>query len=132
MRPLVSFLLGKRSVIRYGAIGAFSAALDFTLFAALVTQFPAQASSAISVLAGMTCSYILNSKLNFYKKIEGVRAAKFLSVGLLGLATAALLLELMLSITGDPLLSKAATIPAVALLQYTLNSLWTFRESHQP
>lgn len=129
MRSVVSFLLGKGSILRYGAIGAVSATLDFALFAALVTKFPAQLSSAISVLAGMTCSYILNSKLNFYKKIEGVRAAKFLSVGLLGLATAAILLELMLATTGDPLISKAATIPAVALLQYTLNSLWTFRES---
>ena len=55
-----------RSLILYGIIGSFSAGLDFLIYTLLV-QWGLQymLSNSISVLGGITTSFILNRNYNF-------------------------------------------------------------------
>lgn len=121
-------LIGKRSIVRYGAIGASAASLDFVLFTVLITVFSVQLSSVLGVAAGIATSYILNSKLNFFQDLAGKRAIRFFAVGISGMTVSTVLITWMVSIAIEPVIAKLITIPVVALSQYLLNSFWTFRE----
>ena len=122
-------LIGKRSIVRYGAIGATAASLDFVLFTVLINVFSVQLSSVLGVAAGIVTSYILNSKLNFFQDLAKKRAIRFLVVGVSGMTVSTVLITLMVSFSIEPVMAKLLTIPMVALSQYLLNSYWTFRQS---
>ena len=86
-------------------------------------------ATTISTLAGITNNYTWNSLLNFRLKLSGKRGAKFLTVGLIGLATSAGLLQLLITLGLDPITAKWISIPVVVGGQFLANKFWTFRHN---
>ena len=125
---LWQLISGRGSVGRYGVIGVTGVAIDFIIFALLVRagMLPVLATT-ISTLAGITNNYTWNSLLNFRLKLSGKRGAKFLTVGLIGLATSAGLLQLLITLGLDPITAKWVSIPVVVGGQFLANKFWTFK-----
>lgn len=121
---------GRGSVGWYGVIGVTGVAIDFIIFALLIRagMLPAIAT-IVSTLAGITNNYTWNSLLNFHLKISGKRGAKFLTVGLIGLATTAGLLQVLITLGAGPITAKWVSIPVVVGGQFLANKFWTFRET---
>ncbi len=121
---------GRGSVGRYGMIGVTGVAIDFIIFALLVRagMIPVLATT-ISTLAGISNNYNWNSMLNFRLKLSGKRGATFLTVGLMGLAISAGLLQLLINLGVDPFAAKWISIPVVVAGQFLANKFWTFRET---
>ena len=119
---------GRGSVGRYGVIGVTGVAIDFLIFALLIGlgMLPVIATT-ISTLAGITNNYTWNSLLNFRLKLSSKRGAKFLTVGLIGLAASAGLLQLLITLGLDPITAKWLSIPVVVGGQFLANKFWTFR-----
>ena len=130
LHQLRTLLSGQGSVGRYGLIGVTGVAIDVVIFALLVRagMLPVVATT-ISTLAGITNNYTWNSLLNFRLKLSGKRGAKFLTVGLIGLAASAGLLQLLITVGLDPITAKWLSIPVVVGGQFLANKLWTFRTS---
>ncbi|GAA4611466.1 GtrA family protein [Saccharopolyspora hordei] len=124
-RPLVS-----RTLLRYAVIGASGVLLDYLLFLLLfnVAGLHEQLANAISTTAGITNNFLLNAWFNFRKRDRLlVRFLRFYAVGLTGIALTFLLLGVFSGWLGvDPNLVKAGSLPAVLLLQYTVNKKWSF------
>ena len=129
---LWQLITGRGSVGRYGVIGVTGVAIDFIIFALLVSagMLPVIATT-ISTLAGITNNYTWNSLLNFRLKLSGTRGAKFLTVGLIGLATSAGLLQLLITLGLDPITAKWLSIPIVVGGQFLANKFWTFRSEYR-
>ncbi len=133
---MASFLKDKyrliRQLISYGIIGVISSGLDFAVFHLLtaVTPLGSFASNFISVNIGIACSFLLNSRITFRVSDErGKRAAKFFAVGYMGLILSMIIIYIgnnLLGINKD--IVKICSIVIVALFQFTLNKLITFRE----
>lgn len=121
---------GRGSVGRYGVIGVTGVGIDFIIFALLISAgiIPVLATS-VGTLAGIINNYTWNSLLNFRMKLSGSRGVKFLTVGLLGLATSAGLLQVFISIGLDPIPAKWLSIPVVVGGQFLANKFWTFRDT---
>lgn len=132
MKKIIIQLYNKfRHLILYGIIGGLSSGLDFAVYSALVALAGLNyiASNCISVLAGITVSFLLNRKYNF--KVEDKtfrRFVIFLSVGLGGLLFSNLILYLCIECMAmNELLSKVLSIVPVVLLQFVLNKFVTFK-----
>lgn len=121
------FISGRGSVGRYGLIGFTGVAIDLIIFAFLTRagMFPVLAT-AISTLGGIINNYTWNSLLNFRVALSGKRGAKFLTVGFVGLASSAGLLQLFIVAGLDDFDAKSLTIPIVAGGQFLANKFWTF------
>ena len=126
--PSAGALFGDGSVGRYALIGLSGVALDFLLFA-LLTQagVPPLTATVLSTLAGIGNNYVLNARYNFRSGLTAVGARRFLTVGLLGLAVAALSLQALLVLGLAALPAKAVSLPCVLLAQFLANKHWTFR-----
>lgn len=122
-----------RNLILYGIIGCFTASLDFAVFTLLSKYAGIHyiVANCISVLVGITTSFILNRSINFKVKDKtGQRFAIFLAVGLFGLLLSNLILYVGIDVLHfDKLLVKLASIVLVVLIQYILNKFITFREN---
>lgn len=120
-----------RNLILYCIIGTFTSLLDFCLFTVFATYFGVYylISNCISVLVGITTSYLLNRAYNFkvkdhYKK----RFAIFLAVGLCGLLLSNLILYIGVDkMKGEERIVKFASIVLVVGGQFLLNSFVTFK-----
>lgn len=132
MKRLLVQLFNKfRHLILYGLIGGFSSGLDFLLYTALVelAALNYMIANCISVLVGITVSFLLNRKYNF--KVEDKTLRRFfifLSVGLGGLLFSNLILYLCIEyMCLSELVSKVISIVPVVLLQFILNKFITFK-----
>lgn len=132
MKRLFAGLFNKfRHLILYGVIGGMSSGLDFLLYTALfeLVGLNYMLANCISVLAGITVSFLLNRKYNF--KVEDKtlwRFLIFLSVGLGGLLFSNLILYLCIRrMLMDELVAKLLSIVPVVLLQFILNKCITFK-----
>ncbi len=127
---LKQLLQKHRHFILYGIIGGISAGLDFIVFTLLTryTEINYLICNVMGVACGMTLSFTLNSFINFKKTNKMIkRIISFYAVGLSGLGLSTLLLYLFIDVFDiQALLSKGATILAVVLFQYILNSRVTF------
>lgn len=133
---MASFIKNRYQLIRqffsYGVIGVISSGLDFAVFHLLTAFTPLGSfvSNFISVNIGIACSFLLNSSVTFRVSDErGKRAAKFFAVGYLGLMLSMIIIYIgnnLLGINKD--IVKIGSIVIVALFQFTLNKLVTFRE----
>jgi dolichol-phosphate mannosyltransferase len=125
---LAATAFGDGSVGRYAVIGLSGVALDMLLFV-LLTRAGAQPvpATVLSTLAGIGNNYVLNARYNFRSGVTAVGARRFLTVGLLGLAVAALSLEGLLQLGLSPLLAKLVSLPFVLVAQFLANKHWTFR-----
>lgn len=122
-----------RNLILYGVIGSSSALLDFTIFTVL-TEFCGiyyLISNCISVTCGLTNSFILNRKYNFKVTDKTIkRAAMFFFVGFCGLLINSTLLYIFINYAHfiTPI-AKLCAIAIEVLLQFTVNSLITFKKT---
>jgi putative flippase GtrA len=114
---------------RYLSLGGIGATVDSLAFLVLdlVGVSPVIANT-ISTLLGIGISYVLNSKYTFNQnQYTRLTASKFLAVGLFGLIFSNIALWLMITCFDlYPFTAKIITLPAVALIQFTLNKMWTF------
>lgn len=118
------------SLVRYAAIGAVGVCLDYGLFVVLfdLVGLHEQIANALSTTAGIVNNFALNALLNFRRRDRLLaRFLRFYAVGLSGIALTFLLLAVFaggLGVSAD--LVKAASLPLVLVLQYTINRRWSF------
>ena len=121
-----------RELILYGIIGCLTSSLDFLVYTALVSWIGLYyiVANCISVLVGISTSFVLNRKYNFKVKDKaGRRFLVFLSVGLCGLVMSNLILYLCIDIINwNELVSKLASIVLVVFFQFLLNKYVTFKK----
>jgi putative flippase GtrA len=88
-------------------------------------------ANCISVLAGITTSFILNRNLNFKVKDKTPqRFSIFLIVGLCGMLLSNLILYVCIDLMDiNKIVSKLLSIVLVVIFQYILNKYITFKPS---
>ncbi|MBO6296308.1 MAG: GtrA family protein [Prevotella sp.] len=120
-----------RNLILYGIIGCCSSGLDFVLYTIFVQIFGLYyiLSNCISVLCGITTSFILNRNINFRVKDKTEkRFAIFLTVGLCGMLASNIILYLCIDVLNiDNIVSKLLSIVLVVFFQFILNKYITFK-----
>ena len=118
-----------RELILYGIIGGFCAGLDFGIYSLLGLWIPYLWANIISVHCGIFSSFLLNRQFNFKVKDKPtLRFILFYLVGLSGLVIS----EILVYILGEKLewnylIAKLLTVVVVALYQFILNKLITFK-----
>ncbi len=121
-----------RNLILYGMIGSFTAFLDFCVFSLLVRVLGVYylVANCISVLVGITTSFLLNRAYNFKVKDKTIRRfAIFLMVGLFGLCLSNFILWLGINIAKkEEIVVKLISVFIVALVQFILNKCVTFKK----
>ena len=122
-----------RTLVLYGVIGCCSSALDFLLYSFFVQLLSWHyiVSNCISVLAGITTSFVLNRAYNFKVKDKTKRRfAIFLCVGLCGMILSNAILyyciDMMLM---NKIVSKILSIVLVVFIQFLFNKYVTFKPS---
>lgn len=120
-----------RNLILYGIIGCFTSSLDFAVYT-ILTNFCGVfylISNCISVLIGITTSFLLNRTYNFkVKNKTGQRFVIFLGVGLMGLCLSNVILWVCIErLLLNKVISKLASIVLVVFFQFLLNKYITFR-----
>ena len=120
-----------RNLILYGIIGSFTSFLDFCVYT-ILSQYAGiyyLIANCISVLVGITTSFVLNRKYNFKVKDHvGQRFSVFLTVGICGLLLSNLILYVGNDIiAADELIVKLASIVLVVGFQFLLNKFVTFK-----
>lgn len=132
MRQLILKLYFKfRNLILYGIIGSCSSFLDFCVYTLLSQYIGIHyiASNCISVLVGITTSFILNRKYNFkVNDHTGRRFSIFLMVGFCGMLLSNLILYVGIDqLQYNQIVVKLASIVLVVFFQFILNKYITFR-----
>ena len=117
---------------KYLVLGGFGASVDTLAFLSLgQVGVPPIIANTISTLVGIGISYLLNSKYTFNQsQYTRLAATKFLTVGIFGLIFSnTTFWAMIVYLDTYPLLAKIITLPAVALIQFALNKMWTFNAS---
>lgn len=120
-------------LILYGIIGSFSSGLDFLVYTLLVEfiGFPYIFANCISVIVGITTSFILNRNYNFKVKDHAKRRfSVFLTVGLCGLLLSNVILYVCIEkLLLNSIISKLLSIILVVFFQFIANKYITFKPS---
>jgi putative flippase GtrA len=120
-----------RNLILYGIIGSFTSFLDFCIFTVLSAYVGLYyiVANCISVLVGITTSFVLNRTYNFKVKDKTKqRFAIFLTVGLCGLLLSNLILWVGIDkLHINEMITKLASIVLVVGFQFLINKFVTFR-----
>lgn len=123
-----------RHLILYGVIGSFSSGLDFVIYTLLVQLAGLQylLANCISVLGGITTSFILNRNYNFQVKDKTKRRfAIFLTVGLCGMMLSNIILYVCIDLFDlNKIFSKLLSILLVVFFQFIFNKYFTFKPSN--
>lgn len=131
---LVLMIKRFRTLILYGIIGSVSAAFDFLLFTIFVDVlfWHYIVSNCISVLAGISTSFVLNRAYNFKVKDQITRRfAIFLTVGLCGMALSNFILYVCVDcIQLNKIVSKMLSIVIVVFFQFFINKYITFKPTN--
>lgn len=131
MELIKQFYAKFHNLILYGVIGSFTSFLDFCVFTVFTSCFGVYylLSNCMSVLVGITTSYLLNRAYNFKVKDHYKRRfVIFLVVGLCGLLLSNLILYVGIDeMQCDERFVKLASIVLVVGFQFLLNKFVTFR-----
>jgi putative flippase GtrA len=113
----------------YCAIGACAFAADYSLFLALrYSNTNLYVANVSGICAGILVSFTLNRKYNFRKSDAlPTRAAKFVTVALMGMVVSTLSIVLLVFYGVDDRAAKAISMVLVFGFQFLANALWTFR-----
>ena len=123
-----------RRLILYALCGASGVTLDFLLFSGLVTLGVwYQAANLAGYAAGTLLSFFLNRAITFGVKDNTlIRLVSFVSVAGIGfLVSTVALWVLVEQVRLSPVAAKLASLVVVLAVQFTLNSLVTFRQSRK-
>ena len=127
------FLLQKKQFVFYCLIGFSGAGLHTLTYCCLVRSgiLTVQPAYAIGYASGTLLSFFLNARYNFETGDKTLlRLVSFFSVAFLGWGVSAALLYLLVNqLAINKILALFPTILFVALLQYNLNRLISFRKS---
>lgn len=125
-------ILEHKEFLLYAIIGVTGVAIDFIIFYLLYNKLNADVviANIISVSAGITNNFILNTFFNFKKKDRiGTRFFSFFTVGIAGLLLSNLIIFIFHSKAGlDATLVKFISIPPVVVFQFILNKKISFRD----
>ena len=132
MNDLIKTLYQKfHHLILYGIIGSFSSGLDFAIYTVLVQVLGVHyiVANCISVVAGISTSFILNRNYNFKVKDKtGRRFGIFLCVGFTGLLLSNLILYTCINTFAlNKIVSKLLSIVLVVFFQFLVNKYFTFK-----
>lgn len=132
MKDLIKTLYQKfHHLILYGIIGSFSSGLDFAVYTVLVQVLGVHyiVANCISVVAGISTSFILNRNYNFKVKDKtGRRFGIFLCVGFTGLLLSNLILYTCINTLAlNKIVSKLLSIVLVVFFQFLVNKYFTFK-----
>ena len=120
-----------RTLILYGIIGSVSAALDFIIYTFFVKflLWHYIISNCISVLTGISISFVLNRTYNFKVKDQITkRFSVFLLVGLCGMVLSNLILYFSIDYMQlNKIISKILSIILVVFFQFLINKYVTFK-----
>ncbi|MGN0037171.1 MAG: GtrA family protein [Bacteroidaceae bacterium] len=120
-----------RNLILYGVIGSLTSMLDFAVFTVLTSCLGVYylLANCLSVLVGISTSFVLNRSYNFKVKDKTKRRFLiFLSVGLSGLCMSNLILWIGIDkLQANEQLTKLASIVLVVFFQFLLNKYITFK-----
>jgi putative flippase GtrA len=113
----------------YCVVGACAFVADYSLFLALLySNTNLYIANVLGICAGITVSFTLNRKYNFRKPdAPATRAAKFVTVALMGMVVSTLSIMLLVFYGVDERLAKAMSMVLVFGFQFLANLLWTFR-----
>lgn len=136
MKHLILKLYYKfHNLILYGIIGSFTSFLDFGVYTILSRYAGVYylLANCISVLVGITTSFILNRKYNFkVKDHAGKRFSIFLTVGLCGMFLSNLILYVGIDeLHHNSMIVKLVSIVFVVFFQFILNKYITFRKREE-
>jgi len=134
MNDLIKTLYQKfHHLILYGIIGSFSSGLDFAIYTVLVQVLGVHyiLANCISVVAGISTSFILNRNYNFKVKDKtGRRFGIFLCVGITGLILSNLILYTCINTFAmNKIVSKLLSIVLVVFFQFLVNKYFTFKSN---
>lgn len=132
MRVLDRLSPGLRKLVLYALCGGSGVALDFLVYSLLViggTWY--QFANIIGYALGTCLSFFLNRAITFGVRDAPVRRfLSFISVAAFGyLVSTGVLWTLVDAFHLDPVISKVVTLFVVLAIQFTLNSLLTFRSA---
>lgn len=117
--------------IIYTLIGAWCEVLDFCIFYILMryTEMHVLSAHVISVNAGLLCSFLMNTKINFRTPDKLIRRFfMFFAIAWVGLAFSSALMVFMVEYLHlYDVGSKIFTIIVAGLYQYVMNKRFTYR-----
>lgn len=117
--------------ILYSVIGCSGVFIDVIIFYTLVNVVDTNyiLANVVSILSGATNNFILNAKINFKvhdKKFS--RYISFISIACIGILCSSTIIHICVSKFHLPVMfGKCIAILIVTALQFTLNTLITFR-----
>lgn len=134
---LVRLINKFETFVLYSIIGGMALIIDVGLFTALdgLTELSVVISNALSMTVAMLYSFVMNAYFNFRTR-TGL-AKRFISFTLitgLGFIISSAMLWVLSEIMGlNSVLVKSMTLPVVFLVQFSLNSKFTFKkeENHE-
>lgn len=130
-RDTLSFFGKNRHFIIYTIIGASCEVLDFCLFYVLMryTEMHVLSAHVISVNAGLFCSFLMNTKINFRTPDKLFRRFfMFFAIAWVGLAFSSALMVFMVEYLHlYDVGSKIFTIILAGLYQYVMNKRFTYK-----
>ncbi len=125
-------LFTSRHFLLYTAIGLSGVALDFLIFALLIskTDINYLLANFIAISIAILNNFLLNAYFNF-KKTDGLlyRFASFYFVGLLGLGLSQILLIFFIALGFNEIIAKLLTLPPILIFQFMLNKKYSFKSS---
>lgn len=131
MKVIIKLYRKFRNLILYGIIGSFTSGLDFCVFTVLSRFLDVHylLANFISVLVGITTSFVLNRTYNFKVKDRSKqRFVIFLIIGLCGLCLSNLILWIGIEqLYENKNIVKLASIILVVGFQFLLNKFVTFK-----
>lgn len=132
MSVLYCLPTGLRKLVLYAICGGSGVVLDFGAYALLVAGGVwYQIANIVGYALGTCLSFFLNRAITFGVKDAPVRRfLSFMSVAAFGYLVSSGLLWMLVELARvDAILAKILTLVAVLVIQFSLNSLITFRSA---
>jgi putative flippase GtrA len=127
--------VGLRSLFTFGLVGAVGTACHYGTLILLVEvmHVGAVAATTAGFLVGMIVNYLLNYRHTFRSDKPHLEAApKFMAIGVCTGVLNSLLVHAGVNVAGlNYLVVQVVTTGVLFLVNFVLNSLWTFRGSQR-
>jgi putative flippase GtrA len=117
------------SILRFGAVGLLTTAIDVGLFSVLTRlSLPILPSNLASYSCGIATSYALNRRFTFKAGHNWVQAVRFTCAMLAGLCLSTCLVWL-LSLFLQAIVAKLVSVPVIFSWNFLTARLWVFRKN---